>query len=291
MGKEENFGKQKFFRLMFISLITAISCILLFLQINFALYNRQINEDLPVSCTSQPLPETSVTIEVNREGAATLNGESVEGLSWPIEDFNWFAKTPYWERIFVPENKLRTKSGQSGHIVPITLRLNKDIEFSLPQFFWLMNIWIETIGGDDSRPEGLSFCFTDPDTCQPDRNGDILIYWHGKHYPVSINKGCFPVYLLPGGRYKIPEYFENTWVALLTSRAHSQYYRIHPVRLKNYPEKPFTATEFAKMLEYVGPGCLICVKLEKGVSVQEVVDFMTLCEDLKQPWTFYFESW
>jgi hypothetical protein len=44
-------------------------------------------------------------------------------------------------------------------------------------------------------------------------------------------------------------------------------------------------------MQGLGSRFLLCVTLEEGVTVQDMVDFMSLCERINQPWTFYFSTY
>jgi hypothetical protein len=57
-----------------------------------------------------------------------------------------------------------------------------------------------------------------------------------------------------------------------------------------WPRSPIDGKTLEDILRRTGPGILLCVRVEQGVTVQEVVDFMAMCERLDQPWTFYFET-
>jgi hypothetical protein len=186
---------------------------------------------------------------------------------------------------------MRWGNGHSGYDVPVKFRLHKELEFTPPAFQLLLNVWLETTSEVNTGSEGLSLCFADPDDLMPDRRRMLWIYWHGGCCQVSFTKGCLPVYLLPGRKYRIPESLQDIWIALPTSYPHSQFYRLYPTPIENPPKELLSATRFAKLLDSIGSGSLLCVQVEKGVTVQEVIDFMTLCEDLNQPWTFYFEPW
>jgi len=66
--------------------------------------------------------------------------------------------------------------------------------------------------------------------------------------------------------------------------------RVPVFRMGELFAAPYSETGLRNLIDSAGKGLLLCVDVEQGARAQQVVDFMSLCRRLDQPWTFYFHA-
>jgi hypothetical protein len=245
---------------------------------------------LPDSDYSHLVPSTPVVVEVTGDGAATFRGKSFPGLQWPIpyhEGWLWLRNTPYWKELFEPNEEYRTKEKLYGWDVPILLTLDRNLKFAAPPFDGQTNIWVRTESEDASRPRGVSFCFVDPLDPLDENRGRIWLYWQGGRVEMPFTKGCIPVAIEKDGFFSILIGVAAIWLPKPDDK------KVRCVLMPNLyklPSRQISTGLLRNYLRAIGPGTLLCVKVEEEATVQDVVNFMSLCEEMEQPWTFHFDA-
>jgi hypothetical protein len=243
----------------------------------------QVN--LPASESSQRIPPTSLVIEVTRDGTATFQGRTIPELQWPIETDRWLLHIEEYEGVLKPNGESRDARNLWGWDVPLIFHLDRELEFTLPRTVPFMNVWIETRNDNEvSYPVGLSFCLVDPADHLPDARGNIRLYWQGHCADYPFTKGCLSVWMSRGPRLRIRRLVTGVW---LPKSGTGSWHGDRTMDAGDLPGDNFTLDEFREFLEDLGPGALLCVSIESPVSVQDVVDFMSMCKEIDQPWTFY----
>jgi hypothetical protein len=249
------------------------------------------SDTLPTSDLGEACPETPVVIEVTKEGAATFRGSRVNGLQWPIfyhGGWDWLKTSDCWDGYFEPDMRKRTEKDIYGTGVPIFLTLNRDLKFAVPPPDVFTNVWLRVKRPDSSLLAGLSLCITDPNDEIEEERGNLFVFWRGERFEVPFEHGCLPVTILGDGRYGIRHDIRAIW--LPRAGATDERRRVPVVNMNELPAVPYSDTALANLIESAGKGVLLCVDVEEGATVQQVVDFMSLCRKLDQPWTFYFHA-
>ncbi len=244
---------------------------------------------LPASDLGEPLPETPVVIEVTREGRATLKGRHAEGLQWPVfyhGGWDWLKNSGLWRSHFEPDMESRAGKGLYGTGVPVLFTLDKDLPFAVPPPDVFTNIWVRTERSDSSLMAGLSFCMTDPNDDIDEDSSRIFVFWRGKRFEVPLEHGCLPLTILSDGRYRIRHDIGAIW--LPRTGATDERYRVLMVRMNELPALPYSEVALTNLIDSAGKGMLLCVDVEEGATVRRVIDFISLCRKLDQPWTFYY---
>ena len=245
---------------------------------------------LSASNEGHPVPDTPVVIEVVQEGAiASFRGSRTEGLQWPIYyhgGWDWLKASSYWESCFQPDMAKRALKGLYGTEVPILLTLGRNVEFAVPPPDVFTNIWVRVERSDSTLLAGLSFCITDPnDEIEEDR-GRLFVFWQGKRFEVPFEHGCLPVTILADGRYAVRSDIRAIW--LPRTGMTDERCRVPLVNMSELSPAPYSETGLTNLVDSAGKGLLLCVDVEQGATVQQIVDFMSLCRKLDQPWTFYY---
>lgn len=252
---------------------------------------RQPSVKLPVSDQGEPVPETPVVIEVTKGGSATFRSRHSDGLQWPIfyhGGWDWLKTSSYWRSHIEPDMERRAGKGLYGTGVPILLALDRDVPFAVPPPDVFTSIWVRVGRSDSTLLAGLSFCTTDPHSKLEEDGGKLFVFWQGKHFDVPFAHGCLPVSIMSDGRYRIRHDIGAIW--LPRTGMTDERFRVPVVSMSELPSIPYSDVALTNLIASAGEGLLLCVDVDKDVSVQKVVDFMSLCRRLNQPWTFYFHA-
>jgi hypothetical protein len=247
---------------------------------------------LPASNQGQPVPETPIVIEVVKEGAiATFRGGSVDGLQWPIfyhGGWDWLKASSYWRTHFEPDMEKRARKDLYGTGLPVLLTLDRDVNFVVPPPDVFTNVWVRVERSDSSLLAGLSFCITDPHSKLEEDTGRLFVFWQGKHLEVPFTHGCLPISIMRDGRYGIRRDIRAIW--LPRTGMTDERFRVPVVGMSELPAVPYSEVALTNLIASAGKGLLLCVDVEEDVTVQKVVDFMSLCRKFDQPWTFNFHA-